>query len=130
MGHIHVGYDDNNIETSLNIIKAMDLFLGVPSIVLDDDTDRRKMYGKAGCFRIKPYGVEYRTLSNFWIASEELTNWVFEQTLKAIDFVNSGFDFDDDLSKNIQDCINNQDIELSKKIIEDLKINIDIQCAV
>ena len=129
-GHIHVGYDDHDIEKNIKLIKAMDLFLGVPSIVLDTDTDRRSMYGKAGCFRIKPYGVEYRTLSNFWIASEELTNWVFEQTLKAIDFVNNDFDFDDELSMKVQNCINNQNIELANEIIQDLKINVNVQCVV
>lgn len=130
MGHIHIGYDDHDIETSLEIIKAMDLFLGVPSILLDEDKERRKLYGNAGCFRIKPYGVEYRTLSNFWIASEELTNWVFEQTLKAIEFVNNGHQISKELGKKIQDCINNQNVETATEIVEELNINIKIKCAV
>ncbi len=37
----------------------------------DKDTERRGMYGKAGAFRPKPYGVEYRTLSNAWLSNDE-----------------------------------------------------------
>jgi len=33
--------------------------------------------------------LEYRTLSNFWLKSEELMEWAFNQTMLAIDFVNN-----------------------------------------
>jgi len=65
--HIHVGYDNPNDQTSIDIIRAMDLFLGVPSVLIDPDNERRKMYGKAGDFRMKKYGVEYRVLSSYFI---------------------------------------------------------------
>ena len=39
----------------------MDLFLGVPSILIDPDTERRKMYGKAGDYRLKEYGRRNKT---------------------------------------------------------------------
>ena len=68
----------------------MDLFLGVPSVTLDSDTRRRELYGKAGAYRAKDYGVEYRTLSNFWIWKDSLKDWVYDQTQKAVDFVASG----------------------------------------
>jgi hypothetical protein len=42
------------------------------------------MYGAAGAFRPKPYGVEYRVLSNAWLQSEELMAWVYRTTTKAI----------------------------------------------
>lgn len=88
-GHVHVGSavaKKNPIET----IRAMDLFLGVPSVLLDSGTLRRELYGKAGCFRPKKYGVEYRTLSNFWIFDAKLIDWVYEGTQKALEFVKSG----------------------------------------
>jgi hypothetical protein len=43
-GHVHVGTDLDKIQ----VIRAMDLFLGVPSIKLDPGTLRRQLYGKAG----------------------------------------------------------------------------------
>ncbi len=39
----------------------------MPAIILDKDKVRTRNYGKPGNFRPKPYGMEYRTLSNFWI---------------------------------------------------------------
>lgn len=115
-GHIHIGYNNPTSQENMKIVVAMDLFLGLPSILLDKDTERRKMYGKAGCFREKKYGVEYRTLSNFWIASEESVNWAFEQTHKAVEFaLNEDWVSAEDQAQ-IQLAINNQDLDLACKI--------------
>lgn len=121
-GHIHVGYDNPTMERSSKIIMAMDIFLGIPSIILDKDKDRRKMYGKAGCFRFKDFGCEYRTLSNFWIFDDELIEWVFNNTQKAIEFVNNDTIITND--KEIINCINNQDITLAYQLINSLNISL------
>ncbi|OYV41139.1 MAG: hypothetical protein B7Z80_02685 [Rhodospirillales bacterium 20-64-7] len=55
----------------------MDYFLGIHSLLWDKDGTRRKLYGKAGAFRPKPYGMEYRVLSNRWLDSPDLTRWVY-----------------------------------------------------
>src|SRR5690606_5853835 len=89
-GHIHIGYDSPDFIVSEDIVHAMDTVLGLESINLDKDDRRREMYGKAGCFRVKDYGVEYRTLSNFWLQSDELKKWAYNKTLEAIEMVNSG----------------------------------------
>jgi hypothetical protein len=89
-GHIHIGYDNPCEMLNLWIIMAMDLFIGVPSIIQETDNDRKTMYGKAGAFRHKPYGVEYRTISNYYLQDKKLTNWVFNNTKSAIDFVSGG----------------------------------------
>lgn len=54
--HIHVGYDNPNIDSSLLIVKYLDMYLGVPSVIYDKDKRRRSLYGKAGCFRLTSYG--------------------------------------------------------------------------
>lgn len=102
-GHVHVGTKEDPIE----IIRAMDLFLGVPSTKLDHGTLRRQLYGKAGAFRPKDYGCEYRTLSNFWIFSEKTIEWVYEQTQKAVEFVEEGSTIAPEHGILIQSCINN-----------------------
>lgn len=124
-GHIHVGYNNPDWEENEKIVKAMDLFLGIPSIVLDTDTERKKMYGKAGAYREKPYGIEYRVLSNFWIKNEETVRWAFDQTMKAVMFVNNSIDGDfisDDDQADIQLAINNQDLDLACKIAKKYNI--------
>jgi len=122
MGHIHIGYENPDTDTSIAIIQAMDLFLGVSSILLDDDTERRVMYGKAGAYRFKKYGVEYRTLSNFWIKDEQSIKWAYEQCLKMVEFINSG-----GIITNPQDiiqCINTCDKKLAEEILDDYNISV------
>ena len=104
-GHIHVG-SDLAISNPVAVIRAMDLFLGVPSTQLDAGTLRRELYGKAGCFRAKSYGTEYRTLSNFWIFDDSLIQWAFDGTQRALEFVEKGNTIDVADGYRIQRCIN------------------------
>ena len=104
-GHIHVG-SDLAISNPVAVIRAMDLFLGVPSTQLDAGTLRRELYGKAGCFRAKSYGAEYRTLSNFWIFDDSLIQWAFDGTQRALEFVEKGNTIDVADGYRIQRCIN------------------------
>lgn len=112
-GHIHIEAPDLD---KLELIKAMDLFVGAPMLEFDTDTERRKLYGKAGAFRPKSYGVEYRTASNAWLQSEDTIQWVFHQTQKAVEFVRSGKQIGEDLGKMIRTCINKSDMSLLPKI--------------
>lgn len=89
-GHIHISYPNPEIDTTLRFLKLVDLFVGIPSIIFDPDTRRKEMYGKAGAFRFKKFGFEYRSLSNFWIWSEDHTKMVFKQVLKAFKELNTG----------------------------------------
>ena len=104
-GHIHIG-SDLAINNPVAVIRAMDLFLGVPSTQLDAGTLRRELYGKAGCFRAKSYGAEYRTLSNFWIFDDSLIQWAFDGTQRALEFVEKGNTIDVADGYRIQRCIN------------------------
>lgn len=106
-GHLHVSWDDPKIEALEELIKALDVFCGAKSILYDGDRLRRKLYGKAGAFRIKAYGGEYRTMSNFWIKTPELVGWVYDQAYQAIDFLNDGGKINSEHLPLIQDCINN-----------------------
>lgn len=54
--HIHIGYENPNIDTSVLLVKYLDMYLGIPSVVYDSDKKRRSLYGKAGCFRLTSYG--------------------------------------------------------------------------
>ncbi len=89
-GHIHIGWGADipvdhpeHLEICRNIVKVLDLFVGIPSVILDRDSRRRLMYGKAGAFRPKPYGVEYRTPSNFWIFNQDNRKEIFNAVRHA-----------------------------------------------
>lgn len=123
-GHIHVGYNSPSEVVSIKIIKAMDIFLAVPAIIVDKDKRRREMYGKAGAFRFKKFGVEHRTLSNFWIDKPELIEWVWQQTMAAIQFVNDGgIETITDQERIIQ-AINTGDVELAREIVDDYNLSL------
>lgn len=77
-GHIHIGWadgldvtDPQHVINCCDLIKQLDWYLGGWSLRKDTDATRRLLYGKAGAYRPKPYGVEYRVLSNFWISNTE-----------------------------------------------------------
>lgn len=115
-GHIHVG---NDIAKTLPIetVRAMDLFLGVPSVTLDTNgAPRRKLYGGPGAFRFKPYGVEYRTLSNFWIFSDKLIEWAYTGTQRALEFVSNGKEIPVEHGELIQRCITASDMNAYKEL--------------
>lgn len=121
-GHIHIGYANPSQDVNNELIKAMDLFLGVPSVLIDKDIERKQLYGKAGCFRNKKYGVEYRSLSNFWLQDNGLMTWAWQSTLEAIDFVNKGGIITNE--DQIVDAINCYDKNLAMEILEDYRITI------
>jgi hypothetical protein len=110
-GHVHIGSQLDKVQ----LIKACDVTLGLWSIIHDQDMKRRDLYGKAGCFRPKKYGVEYRTLSNFWIQSESLMRDVYDRTHKAVKLVEDGVKFDEDADA-IQLAINTGNLDMAKNL--------------
>lgn len=100
-GHIHIGWTEGktprefkHFQRCCGLSKQLDYFLGLPSLLWDTDTRRRQLYGQAGAFRPKPYGVEYRVLSNAWITTDKQIGWVYDQTVKAVESFNAGDELD------------------------------------
>lgn len=96
-GHIHIGWGSDlpvdhpeHIAICQRAVKAMDLFVGLYMTVLDPEPRRRQLYGKAGAFRPKPYGVEYRTPSNAWINTDYNRRAIYELTYSAMYFLRNG----------------------------------------
>lgn len=124
-GHIHIGYESPNTSFSLDIIKMCDILLGLPSLIVDSDTTRRTLYGKAGACRVKSYGVEYRTLSNFWLKTDSLKRWAFSAAKQAASRTE---ELPSILSKYspelIQNTINSSDVGSALQIIQELNIEV------
>lgn len=124
--HIHVGYNDPSEMHNYALIKAMDLYLGVPSILIEPKNDRKTAgYGFAGNGRHKEYGVEYRTLSSYFSSNRKLIQWAFNNTKKAVEFINDKRLHEiEQLGQKIQDCINNENKEEAQKFINQFKIDL------
>lgn len=118
--HIHVGYPENNIDTSLSMLYYVDAYVGIPSILYDTDTERRTLYGKAGCFRLCNYGFEYRTLSSYWIDNRSRLHFIFKQIYYALYNYERGTRLPD--PNLVRSTIDNNDVETAKKIIEEYNL--------
>jgi hypothetical protein len=69
-GHIHFGRPITPAETE-RCVKALDAIAGIVGVSLFASIDkplRRKYYGLPGEYRLPVHGLEYRTLSNAWLA--------------------------------------------------------------
>lgn len=122
-GHVHVGWDGINPENIQPFVKVLDFYLGLPSVLLDPDTSRRGMYGKAGAYRPKEYGVEYRTLSNFWIQDEIYMRWVYHNVRQSIiDFGRLDEMLAQYPGEVVQTTIDTSDVEKAREIVRALKI--------
>jgi hypothetical protein len=127
-GHVHIGWTNkedvnsgDHVERCRMAAQQMDFYLGLPSLFYDADVRRREMYGKAGCLRVKPYGVEYRTLSNAWLNSKELIAWVYRATQKGMQDLMDGRMLSEKYG-DIQDIINHSDKKKALAIIKAEKL--------
>lgn len=110
-----MGYENPDVDTSLSLVRYMDVFLGIPSVVKDKDKKRRSLYGKAGCFRLTDYGVEYRVLSSTMMSSSSKLSFVWRQLQKALKACQINYSLPSrDL---VQKTINNSDVELAEQLI-------------
>lgn len=97
-GHVHIGWGKNlqpfdleHMRACMEAVKQMDYVLGLWSLAEDKNgAERRKLYGQAGAFRPKSYGVEYRVLSNFWVFDSLLAKQVADRTFAGMRAMDDG----------------------------------------
>lgn len=150
-GHFHIGSalinnGANAKATAVvepnRLVPILDLVVGIPAVLLTRDTaeeeaKRRKYYGRAGEYRLPRHGLEYRTLSNFWLRSYQLyhlmagqvrnaLNICYTETLKQGTFGLHNLDLAaaTDLLKKfdpgaVSDAINTNDFKAAKHIFDD-----------
>lgn len=124
--HIHVGYTEPNSESNIALAKAMDLFLGVPSVLIEPENERKTVgYGLASNFRHQKHGMEYRTLSSYFSSSKDLVEWCYNNTQKAIEFINNGcLSLIEDLGDSIQEIINNEDKQRAESLMKEFNLSL------
>lgn len=116
-GHIHLGWggSDRNKEALKNIevmIPILDIIVGNTSVLIDRNPvnkERRKVYGKVGEYRLKEYGLEYRTLSNFWLQSYQIMSLMFGLSRLAVHVVAQSTT-ENNYAKAIIDAVPREDV--------------------
>jgi hypothetical protein len=132
-GHIHLGIDatpifwpSKQIDERNRLIPLLDIFVGNTAVLLDRDpgaAERRENYGRAGEYRLPRHGVEYRTLSNFWMRNYTILNLLYGMADIAIAVLAktlSGDDLEGELVEvvnldNVIEAINKNDWDLAMK---------------
>jgi hypothetical protein len=113
-GHVTMGWgngfeiDDDFIKVCGAFARMQDATNGLASLLYDQDTKRRSLYGKAGAFRPKHFGVEYRTLSNKWVKSKRLSTYVASRTFQVARLLMNGVEF---ATPEVQDIINENKVD-------------------
>lgn len=127
-GHIHFGHPKIRAAADrsaycANLIADLDRTVGIWSVgaagPYERTKQRRLYYGLAGEFRIPEHGVEWRTLSNFWLAAPGIFNLTFEiakrffnaSMLDVLKFWINDFQL-------TQHIINSYDVEEARKSIK------------
>lgn len=135
-GHLHIGWDKDipadhpdHIAVCCDFVKTLDLYVGLASIILDPDPTRRTLYGKAGAFRPKSYGVEYRTPSNAWLGSATARQFIFMTLNKAINaqLQNGKVSFNYD--RYLSHCVGEQYRSKGKYCVERIINESDVETA-
>jgi len=139
-GHIHLGYysENDTIHQTLkhpkDIVPLLDLLVGNTAVLMDRDMgniERRKLYGRAGEYRTPDHGVEYRTLSNFWLRAYPLASWAWGMSRMCVLLANQSTPKNNYIKEflgkvkrdDVVKAINNNDFDLAYKNfkkIEDL----------
>lgn len=83
-GHIHIGADLNDMQ-KIFVCRWLDIYLGAPLTLYDTDDKRRLLYGRPGAMRFKPYGLEYRVLSNFWLTRPKFIPYMYQLIIAAVE---------------------------------------------
>lgn len=126
--HVHVGHEFLDLKTDKeNMIYMMDYIAGQASVLLDNSDaakERRILYGKAGAYRPTDYGIEYRTLSNYWLKSPLLVRMVYNMVEDALNLTLT-YVFDDLVEEvppvHVREAINNGDHGLALTGFESIR---------
>lgn len=90
-GHIHIGFPkkpDFATELADKVVHMLDIICGNTCVLIDrhpGNKERRKLYGRAGDYRLPAHGLEYRTPSNFWLVDQRVASLVLGLVRQAVD---------------------------------------------
>lgn len=126
-GHIHLGKptlvvgahtsEAQRISDTLDkpevVVPLLDIIVGNTCVLMDRDpmnVERRKVYGRAGEYRLPAHGIEYRTPSNFWLRSYPLMSMIFALARDAVHVASSSTD-SDNFIEMVMGAVDKKDID-------------------
>ena len=129
-GHIHFGIESyktvhKNEDCERSAVALADIFVSNFGVLVDRNpraAERRINYGRAGEYRTPDHGLEYRTLSSFWLKNYTLMNLMFGMAHFSMSLLirdKIGMDhLEDELAsivdlEKVQEAINTNDFDLA-----------------
>lgn len=128
-GHIHFGWgadipvdNEDHLNICAGFVKMLDATVGLFMTYIDREPRRRELYGKAGAFRPKPYGVEYRTPSNAWITTRDrrmmmhtMANFAISRHTQgwSVEKMTGGYE-----SETVESIINKGDWQAAQMVVD------------
>lgn len=136
--HLHVGFpvpEDRSYmyQTTEHLIRMFDLYIGVTSVIVDLDTNRRQVYGNAGDFRFRLlnndtiFVFEYRSLGGSLLANTDTVAYAFNQLCLAIDnYFDGKIDFVKLIhnEERIMNCMKEGNVTDAEEILKDFGLEI------
>ena len=111
--HFHLSYDNPDEETNCELAKIFDNTAGLFSVLLDNDQQRRTLYGKAGSIRHKKYGVEFRILGGKFL-SQNYIYIAFALLNMTVVLFNKGYRCNYNI---VRKAIDTNNVDLSKQLL-------------
>jgi hypothetical protein len=127
-GHIHFGFTDshelNKLPQMQDAVRALDGIVGLIGVSLAANIDnplRREFYGLAGEYRLPAHGLEYRSLSNFWLAAPPITHLIYDVSRIALSLgLKGAYDLVWKAKEGeVIEAINGSDVKLARRILRD-----------
>ena len=121
-GHVHFGIASLAEDTARNMIRACDVLAAIPAVAIFASLDtplRRQFYGRAGEYRKPKHGLEYRVLSNAWLATPEIAHLILNLVRIGLKVGAAGYlsilDIEEDAVRNI---INHCDVKAARQYVK------------
>lgn len=121
-GHIHIGYAPGDTAKLERIVRMLDNVLGVAAVSMFakfDNPIRRQFYGQPGEYRLPAHGLEYRVLSNAWLAHPAIFHMTFDLARAAAGLVDEGMEHVwKATEKETVETIMNHDVDTARAILK------------
>ena len=132
-GHLHVQYNKNNVPCHV-FAQFMDVYVGLPFLRWDKQKMRRMSYGQPGLYREKPYGIEYRTPSNFWLGRTFREKWIGQLVENVFSLAKTANNDPEHLRKaygqidwgEVQQVIRTENAKAADEIIEHARLRLGL----